>query len=279
MAPAKLNIHIPPDANPTNVTQLVLLLDKENIEFESVRELLEFADSQGVGGRTEMQTTAVEMGLLAKDRDRIHASQLGHTFSQLREDVRADILHLLLYTGWNVNKPLDFLPSWAYRDSCNRYWSQGEVVLTNSYLDRQVEETINLARETFLAMKIDDFDELAFSRKSLTGARKWLDALQPSVIEDNTFTRRAFCPPELLILAIGYVLRNDPDTTEIDILLSRDRREQICRVCLLDPDSLDRTLDWALSVFPSVIEQGTSAGTYGRFIRLHKMPTLQDIVR
>ncbi len=128
-------------------------------------------------------------------------------------------------------------------------------------------------------MGVGEFDEISFSRKSLTGARKWLDALQPTVIEDNIFTRRAFCSPELMLLAIGYVLRDDPDATEIDILLSRDRREQICRICLLAPESFDRTLDWAIPVFPKLIEPGTSAGTYGRFIRLHKMPTLQDVVR
>jgi hypothetical protein len=98
------------------------------------------------------------------------------------------------------------------------------------------------------------------------------------VIENKTFTRRAFCPPELLLLAIGYLWRDDPDATQYDILLTRDKREMLCRLCLLDPDSLDPTLDWMLPRFPDIVQKGDDAGYYGRYIRLLKLPTLEDIV-
>src|SRR5690606_18800276 len=118
----------------------------------------------------------------------------------------------------------------------------------------------------------------------LTGAHKWMEALQPEVLEKSgreyrRFTRREFCPPELLIMAIGYILRDDPDATELDILLTPERRDALCQICLLEPSALDRALDWALPAFPTVISPGTTAGYYGRFVRLHKRPTFEDLIR
>ena len=75
------------------------------------------------------------------------------------------------------------------------------------------------------------------------------------------------------------MLRDEVDATGVDILLSREKRDAICKVCLLDPHALDRALDWMLPIFPNVIALGTSAGFYGRFIRLYKLPTLEDIIR
>lgn len=279
MAATKLVTHVPPDANPVNVTEMILLVTKENREFSSVRDLLDFTETRGVGSRTEMQSIATDMGLLERESDLVRVSDLGRAFTRLRDDVRGDVLHFLMYTGWDETTPLRFLSSWAYRDCCDRYWAQGNLLLTSDYLNRQVEETINNTREIFERISAGEFDEVSFSRMSLRGVRKWLDALQPPVIEGDTFIRRSFCPPELMALAVGYVFRDDPDIAEMDIWLSREKRDEICHVCLLEPDAFDRTLDWTLSVFPKLVEPGTEAGTYGRFIRVHKLPTLADVVR
>lgn len=48
-------------------------------------------------------------------------------------------------------------------------------------------------------------------------------------------------------------------------------------ICLLEPAALDRALDWMLPLSPQVIEPGTRAGVYGRFVRLRKMPKLSDL--
>lgn len=279
MAATKLALHVPPDANPSNVSEMLLLLAAELRRFDSVRDLLTFTESQGIGSRTEMQSIATDMGLLDKTNSGIGLSDSGLAFSNVREDARADILHFLMYTGWQHNHPLEHLPSWAYRYCCDKYWDLDNVTLDTDYSDRLVEEVINFARAKFMSLGTESFDEISFSRKSLSGAKRWLDAVQPSVIEGNTFSRRSFCPPELMMLALGYSVQDESDVAESDVLLSRDRRELICRACLLEPNALDKTLDWAISVFPHLVEPGTSAGTYGRFVRLHKLPTLQDLAR
>lgn len=276
---ATLAIHIRPGANPNTITKMISLLERDSLCFAGVQDLLEFTESQGLGSYAELHTVASNMGLLEKSEEGIHLSENGRIFARLREDVQGDVLHFFMYSGWRQTAPREFLPSWAYREGCNKYWLAGSVSLTPDYLDRQVQETINEAKQQFQEMGLGEFDEVSFSLKSLQGLHNWLGAVQPPVLKGDQFSRRAFCPPELLLLAIGYVVRDEDAVTDMDILLSRDKREAICRVCLLEPDALDRALDWMIPIYPDVIEPGTSAGFYGRFIRLHKIPTLADVVR
>jgi hypothetical protein len=226
------------------------------------------------------------MGILSKVDGAIQLSRDGHAIARVREEARSDLLHFLIYTGWDRHRPLEFLQSWGYRNCCDRYWSAGEVQLTGAYLDRQVEETISVARETFTALNVGAFDEISFSRKSLNGAHRWLLALQPPVLHPNspdakerTFRRRDFCPPELVVMALAWVLRDEAVVADVDILLTHEKREALCKVCLLSPESLDRVLDWAIPTFPKLLSPGTRAGAYGRFIRLRKIPTLEDVIR
>lgn len=66
MATTNLAVHIPPDANPTNITQMTLVLANSQCQaFETVRELLDYTESR-VGSRTEMQSMATSLGLLNK---------------------------------------------------------------------------------------------------------------------------------------------------------------------------------------------------------------------
>ena len=280
MASTNLAIHISPDANPVSILALIdVLAQHKSTVWPTVQELLEFAEAQGVGSRTEIQFTATQLGLLERTEKGIGISPQGLALSAIKEEVRGDILHFLMYTRWQEKAPLVFLPSWSYKTGCDTYWRAGRIDLTSQFLDRQVEEIINIAEATFTELGVRQFEKISFSRKSLHGLHRWLEALQPPVLEENTFSRRAFCPPELLLLAIGYAVQDEDAAVEMDILLSRQKREAICRLCLLEPEALDRALDWMLPIFPHVISPGTSAGFYGRFIRLHKLPTLADVVR
>lgn len=63
----------------------------------------------------------------------------------------------------------------------------------------------------------------------------------------------------------------------IDLLLTPDRRDAICRLCLLEPAALDKTLNWMLPLYPHIVVPGTTGGTYGRFLRFLRWPTLADL--
>lgn len=279
MVTGRLAIHVLPDSNPTNVSQMIQRLSSESLAFSTAKELIDYLRESGQNTNEWVQSTSTSMGILHRTTEGIKLSSSGLALSQVREDVRGDLLHFLMYSGWSVNKPHDFLQSWAYRLVCDQFWELGQVELTPTYLDRLVGEIINIAQGQFSETGAGQIDGVSFSRKSLKGVQNWLEAVHPPVIESNTFKRRSFCSPELVIMAIGYSLRDEVNTTGVDILLSPPKREIISKICLLDADALDRALDWAIPIFPNIISAGTTAGFYGRFIRLHKIPALEDLVR
>jgi hypothetical protein len=122
-------------------------------------------------------------------------------------------------------------------------------------------------------------DAVSFSRKSLTGVHKWLEALTPPVLTEKQFTRRAFCPPAALTLALGWAMEDLQAVEDADILLTPERQERLCRACLLEPSALDRALDWAAVTYPSIYSAPARSGVFGRTIRLKRRPTLQELVQ
>jgi len=277
MATKKLAIHVLPDSNPQNVADLVREFARDpNLTFSTARGLVAFMKDSGSKSNGWVVSTATGMGILHKVDSVLSIASRGIALGSSKEALLGDLLHYCMFTGWSEEEPLEFLQSWSYRQICVRYWQERRVELSSEYIDRVVSETTANALEQF--SQNGHFESASFGPKSMRGAHNWLSALTPPVLENSTFTRRTFCPPELLVLAIGYALRGE-EVTEFDILLTPDRRAAICQVCLLDPDYLDKTLDWAMSVFPDLISPGTSAGFYGRFVRLHKLPSIEDVVR
>lgn len=278
MAVEKLAIHVLPDSNPSNVSDLIYQLARTpDLSFKTNRELVEFMKNSGSKSNEWMASTATKMGILSRTDHGPIITPTGIALARASRAILGDLLHFLLFTGWSEDEPFQFLQSWSYRQICERYWQQGRVGLSTEYKNRVASDITADALEWF--SKYGDYSSASFGLKSIKGAHDWLAALRPPVLEGSTFTRRTFCPPELLVLAFGYVLRNEEGATEFDTLLSPGIRTAICQACLLDPVNLDKTLDWAMSVFPDLISPGTSAGSYGRFVRLHKLPTIEDIVR
>jgi hypothetical protein len=73
------------------------------------------------------------------------------------------------------------------------------------------------------------------------------------------------------------VARTDGVDLGADLLLSPERRQALCRICLLEPTALDRALDRALPAFAALVEPGTRTGAYGRFLRIKAFPTIEAI--
>lgn len=281
MAPDKLLIHIRPDAYPENIGAFLHQISRHTDRyFDSVADMIDFAFEAGIK-KDEGESIAAMvqlLGLVLRDAEGVRITDKGLSFLQIREDVQNDVLHYLFYSIWSAGMPGTAIKSWSYRYNVDRYWHLQTVTLNSDNITRRVEEAHNDAEAAFAAIGISDLDPTSFGTKSLSAIHKWLASLKPPVIEDNAFSRRAFCAPELLLLALGWVVGQEglPDT---DVLLSHETREAICRVCLLEPTAFDRALDWMIPIFPQVIAPGTTAGFYGRFVRLHKLPELADVVR
>lgn len=270
MASNRLTVHIPQEANPDTLVPLLSLMLEEDLKFPNIKSLMAFSGENGLGSRGELQSFATICGLLERDSlGVISLSNKGKGVSQLKQDIRADIVHFIMYVGWEQGSTKN-TELWAYREIVDFLW-QRRVIDILSIVAPLNEEVRNKALSIFS-------EDVSFSPKSIRGARKWLSAIIPPVIEDNTFTRRFFCPPELTLLAAGWTALQTEGELGIDFLLTPERRELMCKVCLLDPSALDRVLDWTLPLYPKVMVAGTSAGVYGRFIRFLKWPEIGDLL-
>jgi hypothetical protein len=270
MAGNRLTVHIPQEASPEALIPLLNLLYEQNLTFPNVKSLVAFTHEHGLGSRSELQNFASICGLLQRGTQGIISiSKIGRLVSQLKHEVKADLIHFLMYTGWK-GESKGKTELWAYREIVDFLWQRGnlEVLSMTASIN---EEIRNKAFDLFAA-------DVSFSPKSIRGARKWLEAVLPPVIENDFFTRRHFCPPELMLLAAGWAAQQTEGELGIDFLLTPERREMICKVCLLDPSALDRALDWTLPLYPEVMVAGTSAGVYGRFLRFLKWPEMSDLL-
>ncbi|MBN2393038.1 MAG: hypothetical protein JXR84_20080 [Anaerolineae bacterium] len=272
MAERHLTFHVPQEAEPSTLIPLLEAVNAEQAEFDTVASLLDFAQQHGLMSRAEINSFASDCGLLQKDQVKgIGLSEAALWMLQLKPETRPDVVHYIIYSGWQAERPLDKTVLWSYRQVVDLLWRQPGADI--SKISNVIAEEIrNQIQETFES-------DPSFSPKSIRGVRKWLEALTPPVIENDIFTRRYFCPPELALLALGWVGQTLGGEVGIDFLLTLERREAVCRVCLLDPAALDRVLDWTLPLYPAVVRPGTGAGVYGRFIRFLKWPELQDLLR
>ena len=277
MANPRITFHIPTEGGPEKLLPLLIAIQEEQITFSSAKHLGDFARERGLGNRIETQILAHAAGLLKKDqKGQIALSQESQTITQLKSSLQADIVHYLLYTTWQPIRPAQNSFLWSYRQVVNSYWQRGrtQVVETANII---AEEINNQTQSVFAGVAGYSFGEVSFSSKSIRGVRKWLEALIPPVIEDNIFTRRTFCPPELTLLAAGWVAQTMEGEPGIDFLITPPRRETICQLCLLEPNALDNVLDWMLPHYPEIVQPGTTAGVYGRYLRFLKFPKITDL--
>jgi len=225
--------------------------------------------------RSEPLTLAADLGLLT--RNPCYAiTPRGLAVVRARPPRQADLLHYLLYTAWDAADPATLSDLWSYRMVCNDLWVRQEVDL-GTISKSLVEEVIMQSQAVFAGVAGYNPNAVSFSGKSVRGVRKWLAALSPPVLSDSRFTRRSTCSDKLLMLALGYMHHAAGAEPGVDLLLTPEHRAVVCRVALLDPAYLDRLLDWVIPIYPQFLQAGTRTGSYGRFIRLQSVPTVEDL--
>lgn len=271
-----LTFHIPQEAEPEAVLPLIEAMFFENKTFPTVKALLEFTEQRGFGNRTEIQILARTCGLLEKEND-IHLTSKAKVIAQLKSETQSDVVHYLLYTGWSSEKPTVHTRLWGYHQVVDSLWQKSPVNVL-AMTNEMVTEIVNRTEETFGHLPTYE-GGASFSDKSIRGVRKWLESVNPSVInEEEEFERRYFCPSQLALLAAGWMARTTGGEIGIDLLLTPERREVMSKLCLIAPSALDKVLDWMLPIYPEIVLPGTRAGAYGRFIRFRKWPQIEDLV-
>lgn len=272
MAAQRLTLHLDPVRSAGNLLIVLDVLaqvpDATHPDYAAI--LRRVRDDYDFTDRTEPLSLARQLGLLVEVGSGLRLSESARSIARMRPAIRADMLHFLLATAWRDGADPALGCAWTYRAFCDRLWSRETVELDAAEAKASVADLLDAAHTTFPRLQL-----AALSPKSVRGMRSWLEALDPPVLQGDLFRRREVCSSELLLLAIGQVVREDGADLSVDVLMTPARREAICRLCLLEPASLDRAVDRTIPAFPTVIEPGTRTGAYGRFVRLKTAPTIE----
>lgn len=245
-------------------------------QLSTVSEVVEQAESVGFiiqdRRRLEALVTARDLGLVHQDRNAL--TERGEVVTRLelhKSDLFVDVIHALSYTLWSSGQEERNCFSWSYRALCKMLWRVGDGRLASR---RDLASEVEAQARTAFSRP-----DIAFSPKSIGGALLWLSALTPPVLdeEETRFSRRAFCPPELFVWAVGFVYRTQGIDYGVNLLLSDENRDAICQICLLEPERLDRVLDYAVAQF-DYLHKGIGGG-WGQYLALDRAPELKDFIR
>jgi hypothetical protein len=201
--------------------------------------------------------------------------QLGRT----KPDVLREVFHFLHYKQWDPQEPVGSSMFYTYRAYCNLLYGKGALELTHEKREEITAELNGKISEEYRDYS-NEFTKgaVSLSVNSLRGIEHWLENLSPSILEQGEFSLRHFCVAEPFILALGHVTERFGMELNIDQLMTPEKRRAICQICFLDENDFDKTLDWVLPAYPTIVQPGTSAGSYGRFIRLLKLPSVEDVI-
>jgi hypothetical protein len=242
-------------------------------ELPTVSEVVQKAEDTGFviqdRRRLEALVTARDLGLIRQDRNVL--TQKGEALARLdslKPDLFVDVVHGLLYESWDFADKRENCFSWSYRTLCRILWEGGDAELpTRRRLASEVETQ---AKSRFAQ------SDIAFSPKSVGGALLWLSDLTPPVLvgDGSRFSRRAFCPPELLVMATDFVYRDRSVDYGVNLLLNDSNRTVICHYCLLDPERLDRVIEYAVAQF-DCLHKGIGGG-WGQYLVLERHPEVAE---
>ena len=226
--------------------------------------------------RNEVIDFSQRLGLLTTDLP-ITLTQRAQILLQYPQPIARDVLHYLAYSTWAPENPGSHVPFWSYRHTVDLLWKTDSSVVKDG-VKSLVEDVVGESRTLFDGVTGYDSEKVSYSPKSVRGILLWLSALEPPVVVEGVFRRRQTCSAELIALALGFAARQAGIGAGNDLLLSQERRDAVCRTCLLDPGYLDRLLDWAIPRFPALLAPGMRGGSYGRSVRLLRIPTVEDLV-
>lgn len=290
----ELVFHFPVGATPTKIPKLLQTLAYAETPIRTAEELDDttFAQNTDTTRFGDARRLAeIVLGLIESTKDGLHLTQYAQVILKKRESIQYDLLHYLFYTAWSADEPARHTRSWLYRAICDNLWGMQEVLLDSTMRQNFTQELDGQIRLEF--QHVSGFSEkLSLGIQTMNGATEWLRHLLPTVIAspdkeeekfhqsvskgEEKFGRRATCSPELFLLALSRSYQLSNAEIGVDMLISPQRRDEISRICLLNPLEFDRMLDWMLPMYPQFISQGTRAGSYGRFVRLHRFVTVEN---
>ena len=259
-----LSFHVPPEARPSSLHALLAALSSAPHESPVDRSTLlgQMAQHLDVRPRSEVLTLAHDLGIISHDGHGYRATPRAQALE--RCDSRTDLVHGMQYFAWSPEHPKDFSPRFTYRQVTDLLWEQAPVAVNPAAKKRLVEEVLARIERAFAEVPEFDPARISIGPKSVDGVVRWLEELSPPVVQGGIVTRRQTCPPLLLVYALGAVARTAGIAPETDFRLTAEHRSLLCRCCFIEPESLDRMLEWTVTTQPKLLRWGTLISAYGR---------------
>lgn len=266
-----LNFHVRHEVNPKRVWNVLDAIVK-GIEYDHItqydRQISRLRQLKLITGKGDVSPTEDGMEL--------------HRIGTKRLEVAWEILHYLHYARWRASHPTEDTMFFTYREYCDLLFNKRETEITDQRDVFAAEMTSLVTSSACFADEISMLTKgaVSLSANSLIGVEHWLSKLPTQVITpEGRFALRHYCAPELLLLALGYMTELTEAQLGLDQPLTLERRELLCRICLIQDESLDQMIDWLFPEYPDLIQPGTTTGSYGRFVRVLMLPTLKDLLR
>lgn len=243
------------DRRPIAIRDYMDLIDQ--YDYDSQEEVIEDAYNRGLElgelNTKNMLSTLSSLELL-NDSDLQELTDLGEDLIEVSiydSDLFFELLHWVYTTAYLRNPGPERLISWAYYESSKFLYQSAPIDSFSNRKQDIVDEIIyNAERSDGPGFEQDPG---AFSTKSINGYQKFIEPLNPPVLEDNSFTLRSRVPEELVLLTIDMIYSSPIviETTDYgDLLdLSDEVRKILGTVTFIDPQDIDDALEQTAAAY------------------------------
>jgi hypothetical protein len=240
--------HVRHDLRPDFTYELLMLLHALPCG-QSEAQLQNAAEAQGYTLRQrkdygKMLRSLSDLAVISGSSSKLELTETGRIIAHatlFQRDLLPELIHFLYYTGYDENPNKRF--SWSYRKVSEWLWDSAPCEVNR---DRLVNVVTQAANDTF------GISGISFSTQSVSGILHWMTALRPVCVDDDDiFMRRGYCPVETFMLALYHIYQLERQDA-LSVRLTPNIKEQICRICLIAPESFVEMLDQAESSFAGI---------------------------
>ena len=250
----------------------------------SNKELLESAKDLGHSiGSKEKSTEGSVLGRLGivDPSDQFQFTALGDSLVDIMYRDRSlfnTVLHFLYYTAFEKYSDRHIFMSYTYREFTNYIYDNSPFDVFRGERGTIVGEVTELAEQSPDVDVSKTRSGVSLSTKSFSNYLQYLMELSPEVlvVDDSGgtgFERRSFCPPELMILAVDHIYKQNQTDYETLLRVTDDSKIQIKQICLLSDDGFDEVTDYAEQAYPFFSKKHD----FGLNLRLDREATLDEL--
>lgn len=250
----------------------------------SNEELLESAKDLGHSiGTKEKSTEGSVLGRLGivNPSNQFHFTELGDSLVDIMyrdQNLFNTVLHFLYYTAFDRYPDRHVFMSYTYKEFTNYLYDNSPFDSFSGERGTIVSETTELAEQSSAVDISKTRSGVSLSTKSFSNYLQYLSELSPGVLMENNsgttgFERRAFCPPELMIMAIDHMYKRNQTDYETLLHVTDGAKVRIQRICLLSDNGFNKVTDYAEQAYPFFSKKHD----FGLNLRLDREVTLEDL--